>query len=486
MPVCDTLFHGGLIVDGTGGKAFSGAVGVQAGRIVHVGDEQGWSASERIDVSGLTVCPGFIDAHTHDDQLLFDAPDMAPKASQGVTTVVIGNCGVSLAPLVTDDLPAAPLSEIGKVGDFRFATFAGFLKALEDAPAALNAACFVGHTTLRAATMGALDRPATADERKAMAALCEEAMGAGAIGLSSGLFYPPAMPAPADEVAELVRIAAAHGGVYAAHIRNEADDIADALEEAFAIAATAGAPLVLSHHKVSGQKNFGRSRETLARIARAATRQPVGFDVYPYAASSTMLNTQSWSAATRTLVTWSEPHPEAAGRDLADIAAEWGIGEEEALQRLSPGGGVYFMMDEGDVRRILSSPNAMVGSDGVPMNLRPHPRLWGTFTRVLGHYVRDVGLFGFEEAVRRMTSLPAAQFGLQDRGVIAPDAWADLAIIDQETVADAATFETPTLPSRGVSQVFVNGQCVWRDGAPAGARPGRVLRRAASASARAN
>jgi N-acyl-D-amino-acid deacylase len=278
-------------------------------------------------------------------------------------------------------------------------------------------------------------------------------------------------------VTALVRIAADYGGIYAAHIRSEADGVAEALEEAFDIASSGGAPLVISHHKVSGQKNFGRSRETLAQIARASSAQRVGFDVYPYAASSTMLNTESWSAATRTLITWSNPYPQAAGRDLSDVAAEMGLTEHEALEALSPGGAVYFMMDEADVRRILTSPDAMIGSDGVPMNARPHPRLWGTFTRVLGHYARDIGLFSFEEAVRKMTSLTASQFSLTDRGVIAPGAFADLVVVDPESVADLATFEQPTLPSRGIDQVFVNGVRVWRDGKPTGAHPGRVLRR---------
>jgi N-acyl-D-amino-acid deacylase len=306
--------------------------------------------------------------------------------------------------------------------------------------------------------------------------MCESAMEAGAIGVSSGLFYPPAMPAPASEVTGLARIAARHGGVYTAHIRNEADDVAEGLEEAFLIAREAGAPLVISHHKVSGSANFGRSRETLRMIGRAATSQRIGLDVYPYAASSTMLNRASWSASTRTLVTWSKPHPEAAGRELREVAAAMGLSEEEALDALSPGGAVYFMMDEADVRRIIASPNAMIGSDGVPMNTRPHPRLWGAFTRVLGHYVRDVGLFPIEEAVRRMTSLPAQQFRLTDRGVIAPGAAADLVILDPAKVSDRATFEAPDLPSEGIDAVYVAGVCIWRAGAPTGARPGRVLR----------
>jgi N-acyl-D-amino-acid deacylase len=475
--LCDLIFESGRIIDGLGGPAQPGAVCVRDGRIVHVGpDDGGWTASDRIDLGGRSLAPGFIDCHTHDDQYLFIDPAMAPKVSQGVTTVVTGNCGVSLAPLLTDGAPPAPLTEVGRPGDFRFATFGDYLDALDASPPAVNAACLVGHTTLRAAVMPRVDRPASAAEIAQMEAMCESAMEAGAIGVSSGLFYPPAMPAPASEVTGLARIAARHGGVYTAHIRNEADDVAEGLEEAFLIAREAGAPLVISHHKVSGSANFGRSRETLRMIGRAATSQRIGLDVYPYAASSTMLNRASWSASTRTLVTWSKPHPEAAGRELREVAAAMGLSEEEALDALSPGGAVYFMMDEADVRRIIASPNAMIGSDGVPMNTRPHPRLWGAFTRVLGHYVRDVGLFPIEEAVRRMTSLPAQQFRLTDRGVIAPGAAADLVILDPAKVSDRATFEAPDLPSEGIDAVYVAGVCIWRAGAPTGARPGRVLR----------
>ena len=472
---CDLIFRNAEIVDGSGAPAYVGDLAVRGDRIVAVGDVAGWRSIETVDVGGRALCPGFIDSHTHDDQLLLSAPAMTPKVSQGVTTVVAGNCGVSLAPLV-HDAPPAPLTEIGRRGDFRHAAFGDYLAALEAAPPAINTACLVGHTTLRCAVMSSIDRPATLEERQRMSALCEDALRAGAIGLSSGLFYPPAMPAPAEEVTELARLAAAYGGIYAAHIRNEADDVLIALEEAFEIAHNAGARLVLSHHKVSGVANFGRSRETLARIARAATAQPVGFDVYPYAASSTMLNEASWSAATRTLVTWSEPHPEASGQDLAAVAASMGVTEPEAIRRLSPGGGVYFMMDEADVRRILASPGAMIGSDGVPMNERPHPRLWGTFTRVLGHYARDLKLMNFEAAVHRMSGLTAAQFRLEDRGVLAPGAFADLVVVDRETVRDEATFEAPALPSRGIGAVYCNGVQIWDGEAPTGARPGRVLK----------
>lgn len=310
-----------------------------------------------------------------------------------------------------------------------------------------------------------------------MAVMAEEAFAAGAIGISSGLFYPLAFAAPAEELHTLVAIAGRAGGVYCAHIRDEADLVIAALDEAFAIARAGNAPLVLSHHKVSGKANFGRSRETLPHVARAATAQPIAFDMYPYAASSTMLNKKSWSAAERTLITWCDSHPEHAGRDLSDVAAEMGLSEEAAIDALVPAGGIYFMMDESDVERILSASDAMIGSDGVPMDAHPHPRLWGSFTRVIGHYARDRALFSIEEAVRRMTSLPARQFRLADRGVIAPGAFADLVLFDPATIADAATFANPKRPSLGIASVWVNGAEVWDGAAATAARPGRVLAR---------
>lgn len=478
MPACDRLLTGGDIVDGTGAAHYPGGIAIRGDRIVAVGDLAGWEARETIDVAGLTLCPGFIDSHTHDDKALLADRAMTAKVSQGVTTVIAGNCGMSLAPLTLAEPAPSPLSEIGRPGDFRYPRFADYLDELRAAPAAVNAACLVGHSTLRVACMSRLDRPATDDELAAMRGLCAEAMEAGAIGLSSGLFYPTARAAPPGEVASLAAIAAAHGGIYCAHIRDEAEHVAEALDEAFAIAAEAGIKLVVSHHKVMGKANFGRSRETLAQIARARARQPVAFDVYPYTAGSTMLNRDFWASSSRVLVTWSDPHPEAAGRDLAEIAAEMGLSEEAAIAALSPGGGIFFMMDEADVRRILADPHAMIGSDGLPLGERPHPRLWGTFTRVLGRYAREEGLFGFEEAVRRMTGLTAREFRLAGRGLLAPGCFADVVALDRETVADRATFEDSTLPSAGIARVMVNGVDVLVDGQATGATPGRVLARA--------
>lgn len=474
----DFVIAGGKIIDGTGAAAWTGDVGVRDERIVALGDLSRVRRRHVIDARGLAVAPGFIDAHTHDDGALIEMPLLAPKASQGVTTVVTGNCGFSLAPLQIGDrsLPP-PLDAVSPRHLVRFARFADYLGALRDSPPAVNVAPLVGHGTMRVAAMRSLDRAADAGERAAMERMADEAIEAGAVGLSSGLFYPPAQAAPAEEVALLARRFARAGKIYAAHIRDEADNVAEALEEAFWIARDAGLPLIISHHKVSGQCNHGRSRETLPMIARARARQPIGLDAYPYAASSTMLNPVSWAAASRTVVTWSEKFPAFAGRDLGDIAGELGLSERDTIDALVPAGGIFFMMDEEDVSRILSVPETMIGSDGIPFDDFPHPRLWGSFTRVLGHYVRDRNLFSIEEAVRRMTSLPASQFGLRDRGAITMGAFADLVVFDPATVADAASFTAPTEPSIGIRHVFANGTEIWREGAPTGARPGRVLQR---------
>jgi N-acyl-D-amino-acid deacylase len=259
-------------------------------------------------------------------------------------------------------------------------------------------------------------------------------------------------------------------------MRDEGERIADSLRETFAIGAEAQIPVVISHHKCSGAPSHGRSAETLTLIDQASKGQPIGLDAYPYTAGSTVLSAIGNLLPERVLITWSEPFPEAAGRELSEIAKELAMSEQEAVEALSPGGGIFFMMDEEDVRRILAFPNTMIGSDGLPSDVHPHPRLWGTFPRVLGHYVRDVKLFSLEEAVRKMTSLPAACFGLKDRGILKAGNYADLVIFDPDTIKDSATFDDPIRPAQGIEQVMVNGRIVWKDGEHTGNRPGRALR----------
>lgn len=473
----DWILRGGTVIDGSGKRRFRADVAIRGDRIAAVGDVAKTAGAREIDAAGRIVAPGFIDVHTHDDRALFASPEMAAKASQGVTTVVTGNCGVSLAPLSLDRAPPPPLDLIGDAADYAYPRFADYLAALDKAPAAINAACLVGHSTLRVGIMPELDRPARKGEIARMGERLQEALDAGAIGMSTGLFYAPATHAPPAEIEALAARLRPAGALYTTHMRDEAEHVLDSLEESFQVGNAASVPVVISHHKTTGVANFGRTAETLPRIAAAMQGQEVGLDCYPYIASSTVLRTQRIEDALKVMITWSKGAPEQAGRDLSDIARDWGVGVLEAAERLQPAGAIYWMIDEADVQRVLAFAPTMIGSDGLPHDVHPHPRLWGTFPRVLGHYCREVGLFGLETAVHKMTGLSAARFGLSGRGAVRPGAYADLCIFDPETVIDRATFAEPTLPAAGIDHVFVNGRPVWSAGKPTGDHPGRALRR---------
>jgi N-acyl-D-amino-acid deacylase len=468
----DLIIRNGTVIDGTGAPRFAADVAIVNGRIAFVGPLGSDHGDVEIEAAGRIVAPGFIDSHTHDDRLLLSAPDMTPKVSQGVTTVVAGNCGISLAPAPAGmDRPVAPpLDLLDESGSwFRFASFRDYVAELRAQPAATNGALLVGHSLLRLQTMDNVERAATGDEVKQMRALADEALGAGAIGISTGLFYEPARAASTEEVIEVCRPLAARNGVYATHMRDEGDRVVESLEETFRVGRELGVPVVISHHKVAGVRNHGRSSETLPLIEERMHSQAIGLDCYPYPASSTILSASRAAAAQKTLVTWSKPHPELAGMDLADI--------EIPLEQLLPAGAIYFTMDEADVRRILAFEHTMIGSDGLPHDAFPHPRLWGTFPRVVGHYSRELKLFPLETAVYKMTGLPAKMYGLRDRGVLKPGMAADVVIFDADEVEDAATFTRPIQAARGIDSVIVNGCVVWQGGEATGARPGQVLRR---------
>jgi N-acyl-D-amino-acid deacylase len=362
-------------------------------------------------------------------------------------------------------------------GWFRFPDFRSYVEELEAGPAATNCALLVGHTSLRVGVLDRFDRPARAAEIARMQRLAEEALAAGAIGISTGLYYEPACAAPTEEVIEVCRPLTRHNGLYCTHMRDEGDRVVDSLEETFRIGRELGVPVVISHHKVVGPRNHGRSAETLPLIERAMRGQKVGLDCYPYCASSTILSTSRIAVASKVLVTWSKPHPEFGGMELADVARKMGLPIEDTVEKLLPAGAIYFSMDEADVQRILAFEHTMIGSDGLPHDAAPHPRLWGTFPRVLGHYARALQLFPLETAVYKMTGLTARTFGLADRGVIREGACADLAVFDAGEVDEAASFAQPIRPARGIDTVVVNGEVVWTAGRATGARPGRVLRR---------
>ncbi|ARP84231.1 D-aminoacylase [Bordetella genomosp. 8] len=479
MPTYDLILRNGTVIDGSGGQRMVLDVAIHGQRIAALGNFGAGLAAVEIDVSGRVVAPGFIDAHTHDDRYLLCDPGMPAKLSQGVTTVVTGNCGLSLAPWIAPvgSCIPAPMDLLGEAADFSYRSFGAYLDAVDATAPALNAACLVGHSALRLACMASVGRAATEPEIEAMKALLREALESGAIGFSTGLNYPPAAQSTQDELERLAAAARGYGAVYASHIRDESEHIIPALDEACCVGRAADAMLVVSHHKLSGRANHGRSEETQRYLAQAIRRQPVSLDCYPYNAGSSMLRLANIRRASRVIVTRSDPYPDFVGRDLDDIAKTMGWSIEHAVESLQPAGAIYFMMDERDVQRILAFPQTMIGSDGLPHDIAPHPRLWGTFPRVLGHYSRDLGLFSLETAVHKMTGLTALNFGLSDRGLLAPGMFADITVFDPATVADTATWLDPIQPAAGIDMVMVNGTISWRNGSATGARAGKVIRR---------
>ncbi len=477
MPAYDLVLRNGTLIDGSGAARRTADVAIKGDRIAAIGAAGSLRGDNDIDVAGKAVAPGFVDVHTHDDTALIENPTMAMKASQGVTTVVCGNCGASAAPYVRKQDTPHFLSLIVKQDAFLSRTFAEFAGKVEAAKPAINGAFLVGHSTLRLSVMGDdLERAARPDEVATMRDMLDGALADGAIGLSSGLFYPPAMHATTDELAEIALPLGKHKAVYTAHMRDEGNHIIKAMDETFEIGRRAGAAIVVSHHKCSSRQNFGRMRETLPKFEAAAKDWPISFDVYPYVAGSTILRKEMIDRADKVLVTWSDAMPSASGRDLRDVAKELGCTPHEAADRLQPAGAIYFQMSEEDVQKALSHPMAMIGSDGLPLDKHPHPRLWGTFPRVLGHYSRDLKLFPLEDAVRRMTSTSAKNFGLSGRGLVREGYYADLCVFDPETVADTATFENPIAPAAGIEMTICNGRPVWQAGKVTDQRPGQVLR----------
>lgn len=474
----DFLLRGGTVVDGSGGAAFRSDLAIQGDRIAAIGDLRGTFASREIDASGLIVAPGFIDVHTHDDAALIVRPEMLPKLTQGVTTVIVGNCGISGAPYLKAGDPPDLLRLIFKSDRCVAPTLNQYLQRVAEAGPAVNAAVLTGHTTLRMQVLGAeLKRTATGEEIAEMRGLFAACLEQGSLGLSTGLFYPPARAASTQEVIGVAQPLRDHRGLYVTHMRDEADGVIDSIEEALRIGRDVGADVIISHHKCMGHRNFGRSVETLALLERARHRQSVAWDVYPYTAGSSILNMDLVELSSKTLISWCDPHPELSGYELNAAARALGCTPEEAIARLQPAGAVYFMMDEADVVRILSSSAAMIGSDGLPEDDHPHPRLWGTFPRVLKRYVREQNVLSIENAVYRMTGLSAQYFGLRDRGTLKVGLYADLTIFDRQAIADTATFEEPKRPASGIHYVFVNGQLALNQGAPTTTRSGRVLRR---------
>jgi len=479
-PRCDVIIRDGTVFDGTGAPRFKADVAIRDDRIMAVGDLGTFSASREVVATGKAVAPGFIDAHTHDDRAVLCGPAcMLCKMSQGVTTVVVGNCGISLSPVRMTSRPPPPLDLIGDESFWTFDSFASYAERLKRNPAPVNTYALIGHMSLRVGAMnGDTARPASDREAERMRGQLAEALAQGASGFSTGLYYPPNSHAPTDEVIAIGEALRAARGIYVTHMRNEADDVLLSIEETLKIGQAVDVPVVISHHKCTMPENFGRSIESLPAMDRGAMVQTVAFDVYPYVAGSTVLIPERLRRDVPVQITWSIPHPEMSGRMLDSIAQESGVTDHEAAWRLLPAGGIFFQMDEADVRRIMAHHLSMIGSDGLPHDSFPHPRLWGTFPRVLGHYARDLGLFSMEAAVCKMTGRTASVFGMVDRGVIRGGAYADIVLFDPLTVRDTATFANPALPADGILETWVNGKSTYVHGAGAtDAREGRLITR---------
>jgi N-acyl-D-amino-acid deacylase len=483
----ELVFRNVRIVDGTGAPARVGDVAVGGdGRISAVGDVPPTKNKARtIDGNGtLMLSPGFVDTHTHDDGALLAHPGLEFKAAQGCTSLVIGNCGFSTIPFGGPTLWART--------DATWQGLDGFRGVLHHNPPALNAVALVGHNTMRAVVMGGDKRAPTSHELDRMRDEVTRAMDDGACGFSTGLIYRPGRYADTEEVIALASAAGAaqQAGIYATHMRNEGDRLLDAVDEALRIGRESGCPVHISHHKAAGRQNWGRCKDSLAKVDEAnAEGLDVTLDVYPYTAGSGPM--VQYVNLERVDVEWAEQtriascpaFREYEGRALTDIADAERIPIDELVRRIltAPKGdrtvSITAGMSEDDVETNLRHPRTMIGSDGIPdLNGVPHPRLFGTMPRVLGEYVRNRGVLPLEEAVRRMTSLSCDRFGLADRGRITEGSWADLVLFDADTIVDTATYDEPKREPVGVQCVVVNGAVVYEGGAHTGARPGRLLR----------
>jgi N-acyl-D-amino-acid deacylase len=524
----DLVIENGRILDGGGNPWFKGDVGVKDGRIARIGRLGGEAAAERIDAAGLYVSPGFIDIHSHSDAVPLMRRQDTGKLLQGVTTEAVGVCGVTMTPLSPDNVGllqkyCAPFFT-GADLKWDWPAVKDYLARVEAANPIVNIAFFVGHGTIRIAAMGFENREPTAGELETMKRLAVEAVRDGAHGMSSGLVYPPGIFAKPAEIIEICKAIAPLGGIYETHIRNETDEVVEAVREAIDVAEKANIPVQIAHHKTAGVANWGKSAQTLKLISEARDRGlDVTYDVYPYVAASTSLVSvlPPWmheggiqkllgrleSAENRTrikkeleeglpgwqnfykasgwdkiLVSSAKKNKSYEGKTMLEIAAAKGVEPAEALFELllEEDGDVLmvlFMMSEEDVTAILQHPAAMVGSDGIYSAGKPHPRYYGTFPRILSKYVRQDKALGLEEAIRKMTSFPAQRLNIHDRGLLKEGMWADITVFDAELVEDKATFMEPQQAPAGIEYVVLNGRVAVRRGEYTGVLAGKVLRK---------
>lgn len=473
----DYLFKNVTVIDGSGGAEYRADVAVQGERIAQIAPSISESAHHEIDGTGRVLAPGFIDVHTHDDINVIRMPEYLPKISQGITTVIVGNCGISAATATMKGSVPDPMNLLGDAAQFIYPTVAAYAEAVEQAKPAVNVGTLIGHTALRNNHMDDLFREATREEISAMREQLRLALQQGGLGLSTGLAYASAFHSTTEEVMALAEELAAGNGIYTTHLRSEFEPILEALDEAFRIGRHGKVPVVVSHHKCAGAKNWGRTVETLKLFDKVRQQQDVSCDCYPYSASSSTLDVKQITEDFDIIITWSQTHPEVAGQSLKQIAESWEMTLVEAGKRLMPAGAIYYNMDEQDVRRVLSYPVTMVGSDGLPNDPMPHPRLWGAFPRVLGHYSRDEKLFPLTVAVHKMTGMSAARFQLAERGLVKCGYYADLVMFDPETVRDVASFSHPQQPAAGIEAVMVNGVMSYGRDKKVIGRAGRFLRR---------
>lgn len=531
----DLLFRGGVVYDGTGARGRQMDVAVKDGRIVAVGDQTAHEPADRVvDAGGLVLSPGFIDMHSHSDLTLPSFPAAPNAVMQGITSQVAGNCGFSAAPVSGDPVLAAQLhayvSGFGPDLDWTWANFGSFLDRLDAARPAVNVLPLVGHGTLRIAAMGMEDRKATQEERAAMRTGLADALKAGAWGMSSGLAYVPGIFADVDEIVDVGAALQPVDGLYATHLRDEGNTFLPALEEALAVGERLGVTVEISHLKAVGRPNYGKVVDALSRIEAArASGLSVWCDAYPYMAGSTYLSQllpswvleggiepmiarlrsqeararirtelefefPGWSSRLKAAGGWHNVmianvgNPElrwAEGLRVAELAQVRNVDPTDLiLDLLIQDRGatvmVTFTMDEADVRYVLGHPACVIGSDQLGVTSaerRVHPRAYGACARVLAWAVRDAGILSLEEAIHKMTGLPAEILGLPDRGRIAPGMVADLVAFDPRTIRDEATYEQPTRLASGVEYVLIDGDFAVDRGIPVDLHHGRVLRR---------
>ncbi len=528
------IIRGARVIDGSGCPWYRGDLGVQGDTIVAIGDLEDCQADTVIDGSGMVVAPGFIDIHTHSDTPLMVQGFGQAHIRQGVTTGVLGNCGSSSAPMNDEmqiDLERMRAGRYqGEPWDWH--TMGEYLDRLTKQGVSQNVAALVGHSAIRNSVMGFDDSKPTPEQMEAMKALVRESMEGGAIGISTGLVYTPSCYADTDEIVELTKVVAEYGGLYASHIRGENDTVLEAVAEAIEVGRRAGVPVQIAHLKAMGTHMWGKSVEILQMIDQArAEGIDVTFDQYPYTASATGLGavlppwahvggkaalvkrlqdpaarekmkheiltgTDEWVSMYKgvgwenVLVTHFIPDASIEGKSVAEIAELRGTdGFTACFDLLLEAKGdrvsiVYFTIGDEDLERIMRHPAMMVGSDsgasaaeGILAQGKPHPRTFGTFVRVLGHYARDKKTITLEEAVRKMTSAPAARLGLHDRGLIKVGMKADLVVFDPDNVKDQATYANPLQYPVGIKTVVVNGRVTVQDGEHTGALAGTVLRR---------